>query len=314
MEVKQVNWKRVIIYVLFAYGIAWLIGLVIYLRGGLVNSPEIAPGISEALILLATGYMSAPAIAHILTRAVTREGWKNTFLKPKLKIGWPYWLTAWFGTAALIILSAMLYFLIFPQYFDPDMAMLKDSLAQQEAALGQPLQMSTNAFVALQIGLGILISPFVNAIPILGEEFGWRAYLQPKLMPLGKRKAWLLTGLIWGFWHAPVIAMGHNYGSDYPGAPWTGILAFTIVPILYSIFLGWATYKAESVWPAVIGHAVLNGLAAAVVFFVQGEPNPLLGPSAAGLLGSLGFTLAAVVILLRPGKDNLEPKLQEAAE
>ncbi|HKJ27435.1 MAG TPA: CPBP family intramembrane glutamic endopeptidase [Anaerolineales bacterium] len=315
MEEKQVNWKRVGLYILFAYGIAWLTGLVIYLRGGLFDSPEIVPGsgITEATILLATGYMFAPAISHILTRLVTREGWKNIWLKANLKIGWPYWLAGWFGTAALILLSAVLYFLIFPKYFDPSMAALKDMITQQEAVTGQPMPFSISTFVALQIGLGILISPIANLVPVLGEEFGWRAYLQPKLLPLGRRKALLLTGLIWGFWHAPVIAMGHNYGLEYPGAPWTGILVFTLVPVAYSVFFGWAALQARSVWPAVIGHSVLNGLAAAVIFFVQGEPNPLLGPTAAGLIGSVGFTLVAILILQRPGQESAQSELEETA-
>ena len=305
-EKTQVNWKRVLIYIAFAYTIAWLTALVIYLRGGLIDSPEVVPGsgITEATALLATGYMFAPAISHILTRLVTREGWKNTYWESKIKTGWRYWLVAWLGTAALVILGAVIYFLLFPQYFDPNMTALNEMLAEQAALTGQPLQISTGAFVAFQIGIATLTAPILNLIPVLGEEFGWRAYLQPKLMPLGTGKALVLTGLIWGFWHAPVIAMGHNYGLEYPGAPWTGILAFTIVPVAYAVFFGWTTLKAESVWPAVIGHAVLNGLASVVVFFAQGKPNLLLGPSVAGLVGSLSFTLAAVVILLFLRKDT----------
>jgi membrane protease YdiL (CAAX protease family) len=30
-----------------------------------------------------------------------------------------------------------------------------------------------------------------------GEEFGWRGYLLPKLMPLGRWKAYVLVGIIW---------------------------------------------------------------------------------------------------------------------
>ena len=55
--------------------------------------------------------------------------------------------------------------------------------------------------VISQTLFAVLIAPLINSIPILGEEFGWRAYLQPKLMPLGGRTAILLTGVIWGVWH-----------------------------------------------------------------------------------------------------------------
>lgn len=63
---------------------------------------------------------------------------------------------------------------------------------------------------------------------ILGEIKCWRAYLLPKLrMSLSDRAALIITGVIWGIWHLPVIVMGHNYGTDYWGYPWLGILTMT---------------------------------------------------------------------------------------
>lgn len=81
----KLDMKRITIFLTFAFGIAWLNGLIIYLTGGLVDSPEIIPGsgITISLVLLAGGYMWAPALAHILTRLITREGWKDTYLRPR---------------------------------------------------------------------------------------------------------------------------------------------------------------------------------------------------------------------------------------
>ncbi len=95
----------------------------------------------------------------------------------------------------------------------------------------------------------LLIAPFINGIPTFGEEFGWRGYLQPKLMDLGTgpRRAVVLTGLIWGVWHWPVILMGHNYGLDYPGAPFLGPLAMVWFTPTVGTLLGWLTFKAGSV-------------------------------------------------------------------
>jgi membrane protease YdiL (CAAX protease family) len=166
--------------------------------------------------------------------------------------------------------------------------------------------------VAVQVIQAMLISPLINGLATFGEEFGWRAYLQPKLMPLGGRKAMLWMGLIWGVWHWPVIWMGHNYGLDYAGAPYLGSLAMVWFTLVLGIFLGWLTVKAGNVWPAVIGHAAINGMANLGAIFVQNAPNPLLGPAPVGLIGGLGFTLVALLIWFSP--KALEQGVEPASE
>ena len=86
------------------------------------------------------------------------------------------------------------------------------------------------ALVAV-IGLqAVALGPVLALLAGLGEEYGWRGFLQNELIKLGRIKGVLLLGAIWGIWHAPVIAMGHNY----PGYPVIGIL----VMIVYTIGLG----------------------------------------------------------------------------
>jgi membrane protease YdiL (CAAX protease family) len=108
-------------------------------------------------------------------------------------------------------------------------------------------------------------------------------------------------GLIWGVWHWPAILMGHNYGLDYPGAPFLGPLAMVWFTLIAGTLLGWLTYRARSVWPAVIGHAALNGMANLGVVFVRGETNPLIGPWPVGLVGGVGFASVGLVLWLVPG-------------
>jgi len=296
----ELDTRRVVIYLAFAFGIAWAAALVIYLTGGLRDSPMLIPAanISLALILLVVPVMGAPALAHMLTRLLTREGWGDVRLRPRLRHGWPYWLAAWFAPALLTIVGLVIYFLAFPRHYDPELTTLRGML---EGLPVSPEEINLWVLVAAQVFQAVLISPFINGIATLGEEFGWRAYLQPKLMVLGPRRAMLLVGLIWGVWHWPVILMGHNYGLDYPGAPFLGPLAMLWFTLTAGTLLGWLAFKGGSVWPAVIGHAVLNGTASLGVIFVRGEPNPLLGPLPVGLVGGIAFAAVAVPLLAIPG-------------
>ncbi|NMB88827.1 MAG: CPBP family intramembrane metalloprotease [Chloroflexi bacterium] len=302
METK-VDRKRIIFYLSFAFGIAWLAGLAIYLTGGIAGSPSLIPGtnINLAVVLVVVLYMPAPALANVLTRLLTHEGWQNTYLRINFKRAWPYWLATWFGPALLTGVGLLVYFLIFPQYFDPQLGVLNQMIQQQYQQLGQtPPDIGLWTIVFAQTAQAVLIAPILNALPTFGEEFGWRAYLQPKLMPLGARKAILLMGVIWGVWHWPIIAMGHNYGLAYPGYPWAGMLMMVWFTFIVGTFLGWAAFRSASVWPAVIGHAALNGIAGIGVYMTQGDPNPLIGPMPVGILGSVGFAVLAAILYFSP--------------
>ena len=56
---------------------------------------------------------------------------------------------------------------------------------------GEPLWSAIPALVA------------VTLLMVFGEEYGWRGYLLPKLLPLGEVRASLIVGVIWGVWHFP---------------------------------------------------------------------------------------------------------------
>jgi membrane protease YdiL (CAAX protease family) len=288
----KIETRRILIFLAFAFGIAWLTGLVIYLTGGLTDSPQLAPGLSLALVLMATTYMWAPALANIFTRLITREGWKDTWLRPHFRKGWPFWLAGWFLPSIMTLAGAAVFFVLFPQYYDSSLTAAKQLAARMPAGVN----LSPWLVIAIQFIQGILLAPILNALATFGEEFGWRAYLQPKLMPLGGRKAMLWIGLIWGVWHWPVIFMGYEYGFSYPGYPWVGPLLFLWVTFGLGIFFGWLTLHGKSVWPAVIAHGAVNGFAAAAVLFTIGDPNPLLGPLPVGIIGSLGYAAVALAI------------------
>jgi membrane protease YdiL (CAAX protease family) len=49
----------------------------------------------------------------------------------------------------------------------------------------------------------------------IGEEYGWRGYLLPRLLPLGEARATLVLALIWGSWHLPILLIGLNYPGQF---------------------------------------------------------------------------------------------------
>ena len=59
----------------------------------------------------------------------------------------------------------------------------------------------------------------VSALAAVGEELGWRGFLQGILVKqLGVSRGILLVGLIWSFWHLPALLAKYNF----PEHPYSG--------------------------------------------------------------------------------------------
>ncbi len=283
--------RRIGVFLAVAFGVSWATGLAIWLTGGFRNSPEIAQGITLATVLLPSAYMFGPAVGNVAARLATGEGWDRHRLRPEFEgTMWTY-AAAWLAPAALTVVGAAFYFAVFPGQFDPTMAAFREQVASMGVGMDPWL------LVAIQIGSALTIAPIINALFAFGEEFGWRAYLLPKLAPLGYRRAVVVSGIVWGVWHWPLLAMGYNYGFDYPGFPWTGMLAFLAFTVGAGTFLAALTVREGSVWPASIGHGAINAIASVAVLFVAGQPNTLLGPTPVGVLAALPWLLVAAWLL-----------------
>ncbi|SDL90002.1 CAAX protease self-immunity [Halogranum gelatinilyticum] len=309
---ESVETRRIGVFLAVAYGVAWATGLTIYATGGLVDSPELLPGlgITLATVLLPTAYMFAPAVGTVVTRLATGEGWANLGVRPRFRPSWRTYALAWFVPALLTLVGAAVYFAVFSATFDPELTAFTEAV---RAASGGELPLDPWTLVAIQLVAAVTIAPLINALFAFGEELGWRGYLLPKLLPLGRRQATLVVGLVWGAWHWPLIAMGYNYGFSYPGAPWTGFLAMCWFTLTTGVFLAWVTLKSESVWPAAIAHGAINAVAAIGALFVAGQPNPLLGPTPLGVVGGVGWTVLAAWLLWRSEVFTASPPLAETA-
>lgn len=252
---------------------------------------------NTALIIL-MAMMFSPAISSILTRLITKEGFKNMYLRPNFKGNIKKYLFVFFGPSILLLLSGALYFLIFPNNFDAQFTQINDMLA-----IHGPEGLSAINMLMVSILQVIIIGPIINIIPTLGEELGWRGYLLPKLRELvSDRSALIFTGLIWGFWHLPAIVMGHNYGTDYWGYPWLGILAMIVFCLVLGIIEGYATIKLNSVIPAAMIHSTVNAGASLPILLAKEGYNILLGPAITGLAGGIPFIILAVILYLKIDK------------
>ena len=150
----------------------------------------------------------------------------------------------------------------------------------------------------LTLAIAVVLGGVINIVPTFGEEWGWRGYLVPKMASrLHIVPTLLITGVIWGVWHAPLTALGHNYGMGYPGWPFAGIAAMCVFCVVCGIFLTYVTERTGSCLAAAIGHSTINAMAQAGIIFSLTGGNPFVGPGPFGIVGGCAFIVVAALML-----------------
>ena len=244
-----------------------------------------------------------PIIATILTRAITKDK-SPWYLKPNFRKSWKTYLFTAFAPGVAIFLGGWLYFTIYPQ----DLDLGAHNLIAKYGQYGAPETIHFTVQTVILIGIAfIFISPLVLPVHIfaLGEEIGWRGYLLPILLKLtSQRTAVLLHGVLWGLAHAPLIYFGFNYGSDYWGAPITGMLMMVLVCVVLGTWLAYVTIQAKSILPAVIFHGAGNVIGELAAFVSFMSISPLLGPVPTGIIGMSGLLVGAIILFVKLEKDQ----------
>lgn len=148
---------------------------------------------------------------------------------------------------------------------------------------GNDTPVTMEALFQQLLPLSILIGPFIHFIFSLGEEIGWRGFLLPRLMVLGKLRAYVILGIIWGLWHAPIIWVGFNY----PGHPVAGIATMCVLASAFGLFINEMMLHYRSAFLAAFIHAAVNAQGFGIWMWLFPDVDPLLG-------GGTGLTAIAV--------------------
>jgi len=290
------------VFLLIAFGLAWLFALPLWLGDG-ISSP--------LLPVVAVAMMATPAIAAIIVVFfVERPAHKAQALGLRPLGPVPRFL-GFLGLALVIpvglILAALAVGSLFGVYtadlvtFSAFREVLETQLPEGGLeALGIPI----GALVAAQF-LNVGIGALINTIPALGEEIGWRGWLLPKLMPLGPVPAIIISGIIWGAWHAPLILLGYNY----PGVPgWLGVLLMIGMCTVVGGVFGWLRLRSGSVWPAALAHGAFNAAAGFSLVFAAADFT--IDTAHATILGWTGWLVPAALVIVLVATGQFRSRVQ----
>src|ERR687893_1890623 len=209
--------------------------LVLFLSVGAALSINMLD-LGSNMLMWASVWAITPVVATLIMLLVvtrdgySREGWKVLGLhRPGLSV---WWIAI--GVTFLMSLVASIIVWATPLA----------SFVIPEGGLADP-------------AINFLINVVILALAFaLWEEIGMRGYLLPKLLPLGRRRALVLVGLVHAAWHMPLILLTplyHTAGNRLIVLP-----LFVGTVVAASFVFGYLRIYAGSVWPASIAHAVHN--------------------------------------------------------
>lgn len=289
---NTVNWRAVGIFVLISFGLAFALDAALLSTIGLAHP--------LAIFVISLRMFTPLIAATVVCRWVTREKWtlgvglgRASFAQG----GWKKILGSTFIGLLLISVGivASTAIAIAAGWLEPDWAMTQALQPLTDAGVN----LSPAVLIIITLVQAVIASFTINAVMAFGEEAGWRGWLQNALEPLGRVRQILLTGAIWGLWHAPLIAAGYNYNGQIPAV--AAILLFTAFCIAFGGLLSWVSLRSRSVLPATVGHAFFNAMAGAPALLVaQGATWNVALAAPIGVPGIAIFALLAALLFLRP--------------
>lgn len=239
--------------------------------------------------------MFMPAVAAVVVNkwiSPSRKPWRTLEITTAggIKKSWPYAIPGRAGPLLAVLLALLVGYLL--GVYEADWTGFS-GLAEQTGAtvVGEQTRKAPTTLALSQLGQIFLLG-WVHTLLALGEELGWRGYLVKALLPLGQPGAFLITGVLWGLWHAPILPRSYNY----PTVP--VVVSFLMMGCfcaLVGVLLSWLRLASDSVWPVAIAHGFLNSAGTMAVIFSQaGHP---VDNASVGLLGWSGWIVLVLLIL-----------------
>ncbi len=247
-EEKKKNIIRIIIFLVLAFTPVYILGIIFIDENGNITNA-----------FTASTVMLYPAFANVLTRIITKEGFKDSYIHANIKGNEKYYIAgvAYPIIAGIVSGLAVILFCM-KDYSFSDMKI-------------------TDTFFVLSSVMFSIVCAFVSILKGFGEEFGWRAYLTPKLEKLMPEPvAVIITGIIWALWHGPLLMHGYNFGNNDKFSPYSGFIAMIVMCIFLSSVLTWMTKRTKSVYPATICHILIDTAMSTIAQIMIIDKNGML--------------------------------------
>ena len=283
------NKKVLITFLLFAFLPMVAVGLLMYFGGasavGLhTDTNSLDPIAALKGFLFSAGSMMIPLLAVIFTQLV--------FKQPVLKgLGISFRFNRWWWIGWLLM-PVIAFAVLGVTLLMPGANWAPDSEVVQSAVKALPEGVGVWGFLGITVVSGLLAGITINTVFAFGEEIAWRGFLMKEFKGKKFLAVALWIGIIWGFWHAPLILNGHNY----PDHPVAGVFMMVAFCLLLTPMLMYFRLKGRSVIVPAIIHGTFNAVASLSTMVVSPVNDLLYG--GAGLAGFIVLLVVNICLYL----------------
>jgi membrane protease YdiL (CAAX protease family) len=121
-----------------------------------------------------------------------------------------------------------------------------------------------------------------------GEEIGWRGYMLPRMVQARIPQPVIVSSLIWGAWHLPVVFAGVYAVGPSRIITAAGLMVGTLA---FGSILAWLRLSTGSVWPCIFAHAAWNAL-------INGGFTPAAQNASQNMwIGETGILVAVTLVI-----------------
>ncbi len=226
--------------------------------------------------------MWTPAISSVLTRLIRKEGFRDVSFKIRtLGMGWSLLVACCYPLVVGVLAygGAWMTGLAEFSWSAPD--------AVPTFLTGLPVPVTFLIWVVL---VSVLTFP-ISAALAFGEELGWRGFMVKRLVEARIPCPVLISGVVWGLHHVPVILTGQYGPAGSTGPAAVGPFMIGIVASGYAFAA--VRLVSGSLWPAVVFHAVYNSMMQDGFDTALAESNLWLGEA--------GYLQVAVEVVVAVG-------------
>ena len=293
MKFMQTEKKQLLIYVIIAYGITYVMGLLMWYSYGkgldlsaFPNAQMLYPaaGVMMAYLITKKGDKNLPTAFYIFFVALTAVLAVCTaasVLAPQNRdlMSMPY--SQWAPIMNYVIIGGSVIFWILllqsgkekrrsyglnSEHWNISIRMIllfiglyllrfviACALSGQLSEFGKIMANPTTWIIFFTV----LVNFFLSVVAFFGEEYGWRYYLQPLLQKkFGLKGGVILLGCVWAVWHLPIDFF-------YYTTPDMGLAALAsqfVTCISLGIFMAYTYMKTQNIWVPIIIHFLNNNM------------------------------------------------------